>query len=225
VRGFSDGVKVLRMYEAIWIRLLNEGVSLFFLIGLGIVLYRGLKKNQTLLSEREELLKRYLLFRGDKQVRLKIYGDDEKVYKELLKNLSNSWKNFKKAYDQCLLSLAQNTTKTKQFLHLITLGLLINSARHFVEAYIFFSLKTQVSYIVARELSNYVLVVLSFFLLRTQTHKFLSLRGEAVRMDREVLFFPNSLSTEGEQEVLYNEFDPLETTGEEDGKEDQNPRE
>jgi hypothetical protein len=212
------------MNEGIWIKLLNEGISLFFLIGLGIALYRGLKKNQTLLSEREELLKRYLLFRGDKQVRLKIYGDDEKVYKELLKNLSNSWKNFKKVYDQCLLSLAQNTTKTKQFLYLITLGLLINSARHFVEAYFFSSLKAQLFYIIVRELSNYVLVILSFFLLRTQTHKFLSLKGKVVKMDREILFYPNSLSTEGEHEVLYNEFDPLEKTGEEDGKEDQNPR-
>jgi hypothetical protein len=213
------------MNEGIWIKLLNEGISLFFLIGLGIALYRGLKKNQTLLSEREELLKRYLLFRGDKQVRLKIYGDDEKVYKELLKNLSNSWKNFKKVYDQCLLSLAQNTTKTKQFLYLITLGLLINSARHFVEAYFFSSLKAQLFYIIVRELSNYVLVILSFFLLRTQTHKFLSLKGKVAKMDREILFYPNSLSTEGEHEVLYNEFDPLEKTGEEDGKEDQNPRE
>jgi hypothetical protein len=202
---------------------MNEGIPLFLLIGLGLVLYRGLKKNQTLLSEREELLKRYLLFRGDKQVRLKIYGDDEKVYKELLKNLSNSWKNFKKTYDQCLLSLAQNTKKTKRFLQLVTLGLLINSTRNFIEAYFFFSVKTQFFYIIVRELSNYVLVILSFFILRTQTQKFLSLKGEAVKMDREILFFPDSLSTEGEQEVLYNEFDPLETKGEEDGKEDQNP--
>jgi hypothetical protein len=44
-------------------------------------------------------------------------------------------------------------------------------------------------------------------------------------MDREILFFPNSLSTEGEQEVLNNEFDPIETIGERDGKEDPNPRE
>jgi hypothetical protein len=212
------------MNEGIWIKLLNEGISFLLLIGLGFVLYRGLKKNQTLLSEREELLKRYLLFRGDKQVRLKIYREDENVYRELLQNLSNSWKNFKKTYDQCLLSLAQNTTKTKQFLSLITLGLLINSTRHFVEAYFFYSVKALFFYIVVRELSNYVLVVLSFFLLRTQTHKFLSLKGKVVKMDREILFYPNSLSAEGEHEVLYNEFDPLEKTGEEDGKEDQNPR-
>ncbi len=213
------------MNEAMWIKLLNEGIPLLLLIGLGFITYRGLKKNQALLSEREELLKRYLLFRGDKQVRLKIYGDDEKVYQELLKNLSNSWKNFKKTYDQCLLSLAKNTTKTKQVLYLITLGLLINSARHFVEAYFFSSLETQFFYILTRELSNYVLVILSFFLLRTQTHKFLSLKGETVKMDRKILFYPNSLSAEGEQEVLYNEFDPLETEGEKDGKEDSNPRE
>jgi len=212
------------MNEGIWIKLLNEGISFLLLIGLGFVLYRGLKKNQTLLSEREELLKRYLLFRGDKQVRLKIYREDENVYRELLQNLSNSWKNFKKTYDQCLLSLAQSTTKTKQFLSLITLGLLINSTRHFVEAYFFYSLKARFFYIIVRELSNYVLVVLSFFLLRTQTHKFLSLKGKVVKMDRDILFYPNSLSAEGEHEVLYNEFDPLEKTGEEDGKEDQNPR-
>jgi hypothetical protein len=211
------------MDEGIWIRLLNEGIPLLLLIGMGFVLFRGVKKNQTLLTDREELLKRYLLFRGDKQVRLKVYGDDEKVYQELLKNLSNSWKNFKKTYDHCLLSLAQNTMKTRRFLYLLTLGLLINSARHFVEAYFSFNLKTRFSYIMIRELSNYVLVFLSMFLLRAQTQKFLTLKGEVVKMDREILFFPNSLSTEGEHEVLYNEFDPLET-GEEDGKKDQNSR-
>ncbi len=213
------------MNETMWINLLNEGISLFLLMGLGFALYRGLKKNQALLTEREELLKRYLLFRGDKQVRLKIYGDEENIRNELLKNISNSWKNFKKVYDQCLISLVKNTAKTKQFLYLITLGLLINSGRHFLEAYFFFSLKTRFFYILARELSNYVVVILSFFLLRAQTHKFLSLKGEVVKIDREILFFPNSLSTEGEQEVLYNEFDPLETPGEQDGKEDPNPRE
>jgi hypothetical protein len=213
------------MNETIWIKLLNEGIPLFLLIGLGFILYRGVKKNQALLTERESLLKRYLLFRGDKQVRLKVYGDDEKVHQELIKNLSNSWKNFKKSYDQCLLSLAENTKKTKQLLYLITLCLLINSARHFVEAYFLSSLKIQFPYILSREFSNYVLIFLSFFLLRLQTHKFLTLKGEVVKMDREILFFPNGLSTNGEHEVLYNEFDPLETKGEEGGKEDQDPRE
>jgi hypothetical protein len=211
------------MNEVMWIRLLNEGVPLFLLIGLGFALYRGFKKNQGLLSEREELLKRYLLFRGDKQVRLKIYEGDEKIYHELLKNLSTSWKNFKKTYDQCLLSMAQNTTKTKRILQLITLGLLVNSMRLFTEEYFFFGLHARFFYVVARELPYYVLVILSFFLLRTQTRKFLSLKGEAVKIDREILFFPNNLSAEGEHEVLYNEFDPLEGVGVEDGKEDQNP--
>jgi hypothetical protein len=220
--GVSNGVKVQKMNEVAWIRLFNEGIPLFLLIGLGFALYRGLKKNQTLLSEREELLKRYLLFRGDRQVRLKIYGEDERIYGELLRNLSNSWKNFKKAYDQCLLSLAQNTTKTKRFLQLITLGLLVNSMRLFIEEYIFFGLHARFFHIVARELPYYVLVILSFFSLRIQTKKFLSLKGEAVKMDREILFFPNNLSAKGEHEVLYNEFDPLEGTGVENGKEDQN---
>jgi hypothetical protein len=207
-----------------WIKLVDEGIPLLLLIGIGFVLFRGLRRNQTLLSEREELLKRYLLFRGDRQVRLKIYGGDEKIYLDLLKNISSSWKNFKKAYDQCLNSLAQNTTKTKRFLQLITLGLLTNTVRVFIEDYYFFGLEVHFLYTLARELSSYVLVILSFFLLRNQTQKFLTLKGEVIKMDREILFFPNNLEDQEEHEGLYNEFDPLETRKVEDGKEDQNPR-
>jgi hypothetical protein len=207
------------MVEAILIKVFNEIIPFLLLIGIGFVLYRGLKINQVLLSEGEELLKRYLLFRGDRQVRLKIYGGDEKIYLDLLKNISSSWKNFKKAYDQCLNSLAQNTTKTKHFLQLITLGLLINTVRLFIEDYYFFGLEAHFLYTLARELSSYVLVILSFFLLRNQTQKFLTFKGEVIKMDREILFFPNNLEDQEEHEGLYNEFDPLETRRVEDGKE------
>ena len=206
-----------------WIKVVNEGIPLLLLIGIGFVLYRGLKINQILLSEREELLKRYLLFRGDRQVRLKIYGGDEKIYMELLKNISSSWKNFKKAYDECLLSLAQNTKKTKRFLQLITLGLFINTVRLFIEDYYFFGLETHFFYTTARELSSYVLVVVSFFLLRNQTQKFLTLKGQVVKMDREILFFPNNMEAQEEHEGLYNEFDPIEAGGSGDGNEHQDP--
>jgi len=208
-----------------WIKLVNEGIPFLLLIGIAFVLYRGLRRNQILLSEREELLKRYLLFRGDRQVRLKIYGGDEKVYLDLLKNISSSWKNFKKAYDQCLLSLAQNTTKTKRFMQLITLGLLINTGRLFIEDYYFFGLDPHFFYTTAREVSSYVLVVLSFFLLRNQTQTFLTLKGEVIKMDREILFFSNNIENQEEHEGLFNEFDPLETRGVEDGKKDQDPLE
>ncbi|HVP79806.1 MAG TPA: hypothetical protein VMV04_18130 [Thermodesulfobacteriota bacterium] len=213
------------MNEVLWIRIVNETIPFILLAGIGFFLYRGLRINQSLLSEREELLKRYLLFRGDRQVRLKIYGGDEKVYRDLLKNISSSWKNFKKAYDECLLSLAKNTTRTKRFLQLITLGLLINTARLFVEDAYFFGLNTHFFYTIARELSTYVLVVLSFYLLRNQTQTFLTLKGEVVKMDREILFFPNNIDNQEDQEGLFNEFDPLETKGTEDEKENQNPRE
>jgi hypothetical protein len=156
---------------------------------------------------------------------LKVYGGDEKVYLDLLKNISSSWKNFKRAYDQCLLSLAQNTTKTKRFMQLITLGLLINTGRLFIEDYYFFGLDPHFFYTTAREVSSYVLVVLSFFLLRNQTQTFLTLKGEVIKMDREILFFPNNIENQEEHEGLFNEFDPLETRGVEDGKKDQDPLE
>jgi len=211
------------MVAAMWVNLLNEGISLLLLIALGLAFYRGFKKNQSLLTEREELLKRYLLYRGDRQVRLKIYESNERIYQELVKNLSTSWKNFKKTYDQYLLSFGENTHKTKSFLLLLTLGLLVNSGSVFIQEYLYLRLESRLIYTIVRELSSYVLVFLSFYLLRIQTHRFLSLKGEAAKMDREILFYPNHLSPQGNHDVLYDEFDPLETTGGEDGKEDPDP--
>jgi hypothetical protein len=207
-----------------WIDILNAGIPLLLLVFLSLILYQGFKKNQTILLEREELLKRYLLFRGDKQVRLKIYREDEEVHRELLKTLSNSWKNFKKSYDQYLLSFAQNTAKTKRSIQILTLGLLINSTRVFLTEFFLSGLTNHFFYLVMREISSYILVIFSFFLLRSQTRRLLSLKGEVTKMDREILFFPNNLSAEGEHEGLYNEFDPLEAIGAKDGKEDQDSR-
>jgi hypothetical protein len=212
------------MDMVIVIELIDEGIPLLLLTALGTALYQGLNKNQTLLSEREELLKRYLLYRGDKQIHLKTYEEDEKVYQELIKNLSASWKKFKKIYDQYLLSFAQNTSRTRLFLQIITLGLLANSVRFLVSEFLFSGFKPHFLYSVVRELSNYVLVVLSFILLRAQTHRFLPLKGDLIKMEREILFFPNSLLATGNYEGLYDEFDPLEGTGAEDGKEDQDSR-
>jgi hypothetical protein len=212
------------MIAVTWVDLLNEGISFLLLLALGITFFQGFKRNQSLLTEREELLKRYLLYRGDRQVRLKIYEGDEKVYQELLKNLSTSWKNFKKTYDQCLYSFGQNTHKTKFFLQLFTLGLLINSASLFIQEYFYLGFKSHFIYTVVKELANYVLVFISFYLLRIQTHRLLSLKGEAAKMDREIFFYPNHLSAEGNQDLLYDEFDPLETAGGENRKEDPDHR-
>ncbi|OGP76912.1 MAG: hypothetical protein A2W09_02475 [Deltaproteobacteria bacterium RBG_16_50_11] len=206
-----------------WLDILNEGTTLFLLIALGLVLYRGLNKNQTLLAEREDLLKRYLLFRGDKQVRLKIHGEDEKTYLDLLKNLSNSWKNFKKAYDQCVDSFVQNTHRTKLTLQIITLVLVLNSARLFFQEYFFYGSKAHFFYTLIKELTGYVLVVLGFSMLRTQTYRYLSLKGEALKMDRDILFYPDRLSDEGDREGIYDEFDPLQGKGAAIEQEDQAP--
>jgi hypothetical protein len=149
-----------------------------------------------------------------------MYETNEKVYQELLKNLSTSWKNFKKTYDQSLFSFGENTHKTKFFLQIITLGLLLNSLSLLLRKYFSIGLKIPFLYTVARELTSYVLVVLSFVLLRIQTHRLLSLKGEAAKMDREILFHPNHSSGEGENSIFYEEFDPLDKTGEEDAKED-----
>jgi len=210
----------MEMNETMWIKYVNEGISFFLLVGIGLVLYQGFKKNQAYLSDREELLKRYLLFRGDLQVRLKVFGGDEQTYQELLKNLSESWKNFKKTYDSYLLSLSENSTKVKRLLLIFTLGLLGNSARLLIEEYYFFGIQPRFFYVAGRELSHYVLVILSFFLLKSQTHRFLSLKGEPAKMERDILFYSNSLSEIGEKEVLYNEFSPLDEIGVEHDQKD-----
>ena len=208
---------------SLWIDLLDEGIPLLFMVALGLALYRGFRKNDALLCEREDLLKRYLLFRGDKQVRLKTLGENDPSHQELLKTISNSWKTFKKSSDQYLASIAQNTARTKIFLQVITLGLMANSLRILLAEYVYFGPKIHFLYTVVRELSSYVLVILSFALLRTQTRRLLPAKGKAGDADLGLLFFPNG-QPRGESEHLYNEFDPLEQTGADDGKDDQDPR-
>lgn len=200
------------------IKLLNEIIPFILLLVIGLVTYYGFKKNQNLISEREDLVKRYILFRGDKQARLKIYENDEQIHRELLKNISNSWKNFKKSYDQCMLKLENNIKKTKRILTLLTLVLLINSGRLIGEEYYFFGIKSRLFLIIIRELHYYLLVILVLFLLKTQTQRFFSLKSEVFRIDREILFFPNTFLTESEHEILYNEFDPIHVEGERYGE-------
>jgi len=45
------------MNEVMLIKLLNEAIPLFLLIVLGFALYQGLRKNQTLVADREGLLR------------------------------------------------------------------------------------------------------------------------------------------------------------------------
>ena len=204
-----------------WIKWMNEGIPLLLLMGLGFVMYRGMKKNQFLIAEREDLVRRYLLFRGDKQVRLKVYGQDDNIQRELLKTLSSSWKNFKRSYDQYQNSFLANTARTKLLLQLITLGFLLNSARVLVEEYYFYGFKDRFFLAAAREPLNYVLVVLGFFLLRAQARPYVASYGKVAKVDLETFFFPNPLVNDKEHEHLYDEFSPLEDKGVKDGKEDQ----
>jgi len=206
------------MDELFWIKLINEAIPFLLLTFLGLVTYKGFKKNQNIISEKEDLVKRYILFRGDKQARLKIYGNNKEVYQELLKNISDSWKNFKKTYDQYMINLSKNMKKTKRLLILFTFGLILNSGRLLGEEYYFFGLKSRFIVTLLKELSYYILVFLSFFLLKTQIQRFFSPKSEVSQIDREILFFPNSLSIDEEYESLYNEFDPINLKGEEDGK-------
>ena len=62
------------MNTVMWIKLMNEGIPLLLLMGLSIVTLSRAKEEPVPLAEREDLVRRYLLFRGDKQVRLKVYG-------------------------------------------------------------------------------------------------------------------------------------------------------
>jgi hypothetical protein len=206
----------------VWTEMLDEGISLLLLIALGLALYRGFKKNNALLTEREDLLKRYLLFRGNKQIRLRMFREDEKAYQELLKTISNGWKNFKKTYDQYLASINQNTARTRLLFWIITFGMLLNSFRLLIADYFGAGSGMDLYATLTRELSCYVLVVLGFALLKVQTHRLFLSKWKAAEMDREVLFFPDSL-TELESQGLYNEFDPFESPGAEDGEKDQDP--
>lgn len=206
------------MEKVLLIKLTNEIIPLLLLLFTGFVTYNGFKKNQKIISEKEGLIKRYILFRGDKQARLKIYKNDEQIHKELLKNISGSWKNFKKSHDQYMLNLLNNIKKTKRFLIILTFRFIINSGRLIGEEYYFFGIKNRLFFTILREIPNYIFVVLNYLILKTQTQKYFSLKSEIMQNDREFLFFANSHYKGQEFETLYNEFDPIYKEGDNDGK-------
>ena len=212
---------MVTIYSPVWLEILDEGIPLLLLMALGLTVYRGFRKNSALMAEGQDLLKRYLIFRTHKQIRLKTSTDDREAYQELVKTISNSWKNFKKVYDQNFVSIRKNTARTRLYMQIITLGLLLNSARLLIGEFFFSGSKLNLLSIGVRELSSYVLVIISFFLLRTQTRQLLHPKGKSAEMDRDILLFPNNLS-ETETEGLYDQFEPIEAKGEEHGKKDQN---
>jgi hypothetical protein len=212
---------VVHINSAVWLEILDEGIPLLLLIALGLTVYRGFRKNSALLGEGEDLLKRYLIFRTHKQIRLKTSTDDRETYQELIKTISNSWKNFKKTYDQNFVSISKNTARTKLTMEIITLGLLLNTARLLIGELLFSSSKLTLLSLGVRELSIYVLVILSFFLLRVQTRQLLHPKGKLAEMYRDILLFPNNLS-ETETEGLYDQFEPMEAKGEEHDEKNQN---
>lgn len=212
---------MVTIYSPVWLEILDEGIPLLLLIALGLTVYRGFRKNSAFMAEGEDLLKRYLIFRTHKQIRLKTSADDRETYQELIKTISNSWKNFKKAYDQNFVSISKNTARTKLTMEIITLGLLLNTARLLIGELLFSSSKLTLLSLGVRELSIYVLVILSFFLLRVQTRQLLHPKGKLAEMDRDILLFPNNLS-ETETEGLYDQFEPIEAKEEEHGEKDQN---
>jgi len=74
-----------------------------------------------------------------------------------------------------------------------------------------------------RELSSYVLVILTFILLRIQTHRFLSLKARREDESGNPLL-PDHLSAEGNVMSFTKNSIPSRQKGAEDGKEDSNPR-
>ncbi len=212
---------MVNIYSSVWLEILDGGIPLLLLMALGLTVYRGFRKNSAFLAEGEDLLKRYLIFRTHKQIRLKTSTDDRETYQELIKTISNNWKNFKKAYDQNVISIRENTARTRLTMQIITLGLLLNTARLLIGEFFFSNSKLTLLSMSVRELSSYVLVILSFCLLRIQTRRLLHPKGKTGEMDRDILFFPNTLS-ETETEGLYDQFEPIEAKGEDHGKEDQN---
>jgi hypothetical protein len=209
------------MDAATWIKVANEGIPFLLLIGMGLVLCRGLSRNQILLSEKEDLVRRYILFRCDKQTRLRAYGGDERVCREIVRTLSASWRYFQKSYEACFQSLGLSTTRTRLILWLFTLALLVNTGRILGEEYYFYGFGARFPHLAVRELTNYVLVAFGFFVLHRQTRWYLAEKARTMKMDLEALFFPSSSDTEAGNEGLNNEFDPLDGAGGDHVRKDQ----
>jgi len=176
-------------------------------------IYRNVRNYDSITQEMDTLLRRYLLFRNDKQITLKMHEQDENVRNEILRSISKSWKYFRKIHGELVGTLLGNIRKTLLAYYVILGILCINTLRIFLTDWFKTGAISVPLGVAVKEIPSYFLLALGFLLIRIQTRRRKGGRGRPFEIELEEIHPDIGV----QDRSLYDEFDPIEE-GEGDGK-------
>ena len=171
----------------------------------GLIL-QNRRKNQSIGTDIENLIRRYIVFRGHRQALMKFHQKDEAVKHEILRTVSTSWNHFKTMLGKYTSNLEETNRRARNLLLILAALLVLNSLRNLAFADVLSQTRWTGLIFVVKELPLYLFLITGFVLIRIQSHQ----RGKSPLASFNGELDAIFSDTEQIQEALNDEFDPIE---------------
>jgi len=180
-------------------------VSLVLTILVAVVILQNRRKNQSISSDVEDLIRRYIIFRSHRQALMKIHQGDEKVKHEILRTISNSWGHFKSSLGRYSTILYETDRRTRNLLLILGATAVLNTLRILAFGALTGRAHWAGLILLVRELPTYLFLATGFLLISIQSHRLGKGPLNSFNGELEAIFS----DTQKIQEALDNEFDPI----------------
>jgi len=176
---------------------------------LAFVLIKGYRRYDLVRRETEQLLRRYIVFRGKKHSLLR-GTRRKKDTEEILRSISRSWGNFKEYLSQKTDLQRENYRWMKKGIVVGAVLLVVNTVRQGLTGLIVVGLPSGFFSSLSRDLPHYLLPIVGLVMLRVQRKAVKARASGQLDPALEVLL----TDFDREDPGLYEEFDPLDEEGE-----------
>lgn len=188
---------------------LDEWITLVLVLLIASCIYRSTRNYGSLTEEMDTLSRRYLLFRNEKQITLKLHEQDEEVRHEILRSISKSWKHFRRMHGELVGTLLGDIRKTIVAYYVILGISVINTVRVFLTDWYTTGGFPPPLGVAIKEGPSYLLLALGFLLIRIQTNRRRGGRGRPYEIELETLFPEMGV----QDRSIYDEFEPIDERG------------
>ncbi len=184
----------------------NALVTLVLTALVAVVILQNRRKNQSITSEGENLIRRYIIFRARRHALMKTHQGDEKVKHEMLKAISSSWNHFRSILESHSIALRETDRQARKFLCILGIVMLFDSFRKLVSGAAIDRMHWGGLVFLVRELPMYFFLLTGFLLISIQSRRWKKRAPTSFDGELDAIFS----DTEQNQEALDNEFDPIE---------------
>lgn len=181
-------------------------VILALTILVAVVILQNRRKNQSITSEIENLIRRYIIFRAHRQALMKVHQGDEDVKHEMLKAISSSWNHFKSMLENHSITLRETERRARNMLCILGAVMVLNSIRTLVSGGVIDQVYWGGLIFLLKELPIYLFLLTGFLLISIQSRGWKKRPLTSFDGELDAIFS----DTEQTQEALDNEFDPIE---------------